>query len=115
MMVKVRILVCLLVAGLMASFGASLSQAVGTSDAVVHDTPVYFEKTDRFYELVTLKHSYPGRFGRNATGWRQVVRMAEKRFHQGRRGRLAVVDSPELNIFLRNTFKADRGDRKSVV
>lgn len=107
MLIKLRFLVFLLAAVTASSVGLSFSWAAGTwgRGEGLYDTPVYYEKTDRFFELVHLETSYPGRFGRDATGWRQVTRLAEGRFHDGRRGRLAVIDSAELNVFLRDTFK----------
>jgi len=75
----------------------------------LYDKPVLFPGTGAYYELVNIRNQYPGRFGRKGvTGWHQVKALAEERFHEGRRGRLAVVNSKEISDFLRDTFKPVR-------
>jgi hypothetical protein len=74
----------------------------------LYDTPVYHPGTESYFELVNIRTQYPNKFGRDATGWHKVVKLASQRAYRGRRGRLAVVKSKEVNDFLRDTFKPDR-------
>lgn len=100
MLNKLRFLLCLV--GLAV---AAPSVMAASQEGELLDTPVYYEKLDRYYELVSLKHSYPKQHSRDADRWNVVARLAEQRFHEGRRGRLVVVETPDLNRFLRDTFK----------
>ena len=61
----------------------------------VRDRPILFEQNDTYYELVTLPPTFHY----------QALRLASKRTYKDRRGRLAIVDSKEVNDFLRDTFK----------
>ena len=74
----------------------------------LYDKPVYHDPSEGYFELVSLLNQYPGQFTRNSTSWREVKQLAEDRFHNGRRGRLAVVHSREINDFLRDVFQPDR-------
>ena len=74
----------------------------------LYDTLVYFPETDSYYELVSLSSQYPGRFGRNATGWQEVNRLAVQRVRKSRRGRLAIVSSKKVHDFLRKTFRPEK-------
>ncbi len=82
-----------------------IAGATTALSAPLLDTPVYYEPTDSYFELVSLKSQYPGRFARDETGWLQVKVLAAKRSYKGRRGRLAVVRDRATNSFLRDTFK----------
>ncbi len=87
----------------------ALSIVIGSATAVLAapllDTPVYYEPSDTYFELVSLKNQYPGRFVRDETSWLSVKGLAAKRTYKGRRGRLAIVRDRETNVFLRDTFK----------
>ncbi|TQV76261.1 lectin-like protein [Denitrobaculum tricleocarpae] len=82
--------------------------ATTTFAAPLLDTPVYYEPSDSYFELVSLQNQYPGRFARNETSWLAVKELAAKRSYKGRRGRLAVVRDRATNSFLRDTFKPDQ-------
>ena len=73
----------------------------------LYDTPAYDAKNDTYYELVSLKKQYPGRYPKDVTSWEHVASLSATRVFKGRQGRLAIVASREVNDFLRDTFKPD--------
>ncbi len=82
--------------------------ATTTVAAPLLDTPVYYEPSDSYFELVSLKNQYPGRYVRDETDWLAMKDLAAKRTYKGRRGRLAIVRDRATNSFLRDTFKPDK-------
>lgn len=82
---------------------------VGTAPPVaakpLYDEPVYFPERKAYFELVRIPPGYSNRGpGAPAANWQNTRKLAAQRVYRGLRGRLAVVDSPELSAFLRKTF-----------
>ncbi len=88
----------ILVLGLVTSLG--ISQVSGKVEPLT-DKPVYHPESKSYFELVQMK----GIYKRN---WRHALEYASKRVYKGTRGHLAIVDSPELHEFLRQTFRSNR-------
>lgn len=64
------------------------------------DKPLYMESNDTFYELVSVKLRFPGQYGLGALEWKEAARLAFGMTHKGRQGRLAIVKSDEVHVFL---------------
>jgi hypothetical protein len=75
----------------------------------VYNTVVYYPKNGNYYELAKpdVEHLKPGtRFSDlQKHSWDAAYKHAAARSHKGVRGRLAVVNDPYLNEFLKNTFR----------
>lgn len=87
------------------AFAASAFAQVGP----VLDQPLLESTTKSYFELVTVKTEEIGLSSRHAqeVRWEVAEKLASKRTHQGRRGRLAVIRSPEVYLFLLREFRSD--------
>lgn len=77
-------------------------------DGALYGVPIYFEPNDTYYELVSIKSAHRDQIPAGVTSWNTVRKLARQHIYKGRRGRLAIVNSKELNDFLRDKFKPDR-------
>lgn len=66
--------------------------------------PFYHEESGSYFELVDLADSYPAVSNKNVAAWYKVRDLAARRVHQGRHGRLAIVDTQSKHRFLQEKF-----------
>ncbi len=93
-------------AGLALAGVVAFGAGAATADATLWDTPAYFPGNKNHYELVRAQPGQSIRGSRIAEiSWNRAAQAAQQRHYRGARGRLAVVKSPELNDWLRTTFR----------
>ena len=85
---------------------AALLVAPLSADAATYGKIVYHPASKRSFELVKVSRaeskSYIPEFN-----WQEADAAARVRVHKGAKGRLAVVDSPEIHSFLLENFQPD--------
>ena len=70
--------------------------------------PVLDAENDTYYQLISVKKHWPNRYVRDSVNWGQANGLAFGMTFQGRKGRLAIVESLQVHEFLRDTFRIDR-------
>lgn len=87
----------------LASVGAAQAEAL-------YNTPIHDEATGSYFELARVTAAERARSGRDAKviDWSFAARLAANRTYDGRRGRLAVIDSPQIHDFVRSRLRPDK-------
>ncbi|MGB0748702.1 MAG: C-type lectin domain-containing protein [Magnetospiraceae bacterium] len=89
-----------------------LAVAAPSLDARAEDynEAVYLERNDTYYELVRAETAFPD-FNfpnlRYAISWESARELARTRYHNGRRGRLAVIDAEDIHTLLKEHYELD--------
>lgn len=88
----------------------SLFMAAGPAMArELRYTKIYYPPTKSYYELVNMNFSSGGLYmGYKSTTWSNVRNAARQKIFAGVRGDLARITSPELDSWLRYTFRPER-------
>lgn len=89
---------------------ASLITATGSAVArEVRYTKIYYPPTQTYYELINMSFTSGGlHLGFKSTTWGAVRRAAQRMTFGGVQGDLARITSPELDGWLRYTFRPQR-------
>lgn len=88
----------------------SLIMAAGPTMArELRYTKIYYPPTKTYYELINMNFSSGGLYmGYKSTTWESVRQAAQRMSFGGVQGDLARVTSPELDSWLRYTFRPER-------
>lgn len=78
------------------SVGLGLSAAPALANSLF-DTPVYNEETQSYLEMIDWRPAHGG-YGLT---WKKAIEFAKNRSLGGAQGRLAVIKSPQVDMFIR--------------